>query len=475
MINSRRSKAISQIVTAFLTDGESDRVDFKRTPDGVAVDDFVAFANTSAGGTILVGIDEKQGPDGTQVGVIVGCDVSDEAILKITNKALSCIPPVAIEVRTENLAKRPFLRVDVPPSATRPHCTPRGLYCKRDGSRNRPLQPPELLRIFLETEASTFAERFESAAGRIATDLKNLEISLDASIERMADQLGWTDMQLGETESTLNTIQSLVLRVSNETNDISARLRALFRQDKREDPIRERERKKLLLELVEQVLKDDELLRHVVAGGRLTANASGKAALELTEKEAGEVLKDALERIRAQADLNKYSVVITAPNKCSGSELDQFAALVIVGGEVTEGIQARLKSAYRLGFVVYEGEVVGTAAIKKPLVSYRRKVFANAQSNLDPSDFPYELGWIYLHEQHRRKGQISRLLEEMMPLTKNKAVFSTTRSDNAIMQELLKQLEFRKEGVSYKSAQQLGKTIDLFVRPDGSKDGPDKR
>ena len=111
MPHRRRAKTISLSVQKLLADGESDRVDFKRTPDGVTAEDFVAFANSNAGGKILIGIDEKEGPNGTQIGVVVGCDVSDEAILKVTNKALSCIPPVAINVRTENLTKTPFLNV----------------------------------------------------------------------------------------------------------------------------------------------------------------------------------------------------------------------------------------------------------------------------------------------------------------------------------------------------------------------------
>ncbi len=464
MPNKKHSKNISPLVKSLLSEGESERVDFKRTPEGVSAEDFVAFANTNAGGIILIGVDEGKSSNGTQIGIVVGCDTTDEAILKITNKALSSIPPVALEVRIENLDETPFLRVDIPASATRPHCTSKGLYCKRDGSRNRPLQPSELLQIFLETEASTFTERFESAANQIANDLKNLETTLDDSIQRMADQLGWTDMQLDDTESNISAILSLVRRVTNESDDISTRLRALFRQDEREDPIRERERKKLLSDLVEQILEDGDVMNHVVAGGDLTATTSGKAAIELSEKEAGEVLKEAMKRVRAKADLNKYSIVIQAPNKVSESEFDKFAALVIVGGEVADGIRERLTGAYRLGFVFYENEVVGTAAIKKPLISYRRKVFSKAKTNLSPNDYSYELGWIFLHEQHRKKGQMTRLLDKMMPLTKDKSVFSTTRSDNAVMQKILPQLGFEKVGVGYKSERQPSKNILLFVK-----------
>jgi predicted HTH transcriptional regulator len=202
----KRTKGISAHTTNLLREGESERSDFKRAPAAVSTDDLVAFANSEAGGSILAGVDERASPEGVQVGFVVGCDVGDEAILQIANKALSCLPPVAIEVSIENLSKVPFLRIDVPSSSTKPHCTPKGVYCRRDGSRNRPLHPSELLRIFLESESRAFAERFESAASRIAKDLSQLEKTLEDSIDDMGSKLGWAEYKLGDTESTLDSI-----------------------------------------------------------------------------------------------------------------------------------------------------------------------------------------------------------------------------------------------------------------------------
>ncbi|MDR6189621.1 putative HTH transcriptional regulator [Agrobacterium pusense] len=172
------------------------------------------------------------------MGVIRGCDVTDATILSILNKAVSCIPSVSIDIFIENLSAQPILRIVVPSSKTKPHCTPKGIYCRRDGSRNRPLQPPELLKIFLDAEARAFAQRFESAAGRITDDLTNLESSLDKSIKSMADQLGWAEYQLGDTESTLNTILGYVHTLNSATGDVGARLRSLFLQDNREDKLK---------------------------------------------------------------------------------------------------------------------------------------------------------------------------------------------------------------------------------------------
>ena len=236
MATPKRLKTVSSATQTLLLQGESERADFKRAPAGISADDLVAFANSNTGGTILAGVDECTGTDGAQVGVVVGCDVNDAVILQIVNKALSCLPPIALEVQIENLGTLPFLRIDVPSSATKPHCTPKGVYCRRDGSRNRALHPSEILQIFLESEARAFAEKFEAAAGRISDDLANLEESLDSSIQSMADQLGWADSKLGDTESLLSSILAYVSRLNTETNDVTTRLRTLFRQDKREDP-----------------------------------------------------------------------------------------------------------------------------------------------------------------------------------------------------------------------------------------------
>lgn len=245
------------------------------------------------------------GPEGAQVGFVVGCDVSDAAILQIANKALSCFPPVAIEVSIENLGKVPFLRIDVPPSQTKPHCTPKGVYCRRDGSRNRALHPSELLRIFLESESRVFAERFESAAKQITENLVQLEVTLDGSIKAMANQLGWAEYNLGDTESKLGSILAYAQRLNTEVGDLTTRIRAMFRQDKRQDPIYDRERNKLLNEIADKLRNDKEnlkILKSIKAGNPFTISMKGKAAEELTEDDISAIFHEALELIADRLD-----------------------------------------------------------------------------------------------------------------------------------------------------------------------------
>jgi hypothetical protein len=299
MSKKNRFKTISKTAHKLLSHEEGKLLDFKAAPKGVKEHDFVSFANTDTGGTILVGVKESKGSNGEQIGAVYGCDVSDDMILQITNRALSCIPPVAIDVHIENLSETPFLRIEIPPSQTKPHCTPGGVYCRRDGVRNRALHPSELLKIFLESEARSFSEKFEAAAERVTQDLENLEDSLTTSIRSMGSQLGWTEFKLDDTENTLNSILAYTKVTKFETEDISTRIRSLFRQDERDDPVRNRVRKQLLDNLVEQLSNDHALLKSIVSGASGHVSISGKAAVELDNQEANKVLHEAVNIVQS--------------------------------------------------------------------------------------------------------------------------------------------------------------------------------
>lgn len=459
----KRIKTVSHLTRELLSEGESVRADFKRQPDGISAEDLVAFANSDGGGHILAGVDE-QVTNNAQTGVIRGCDVSDAAILQVLNKAVGCIPPVSIDVYIENLSDKPILRIEVLPSATRPHCTPKGIYCRRDGSRNRPLHPSELLRLFLDSEASAFAARFEVAAERITEELGKLESSLDNSIQNMSEQLGWADYQLGDTESTLDAIQGLVAKLTVDTSAANSRLRALFRQDDREDPVRQRARTVYVNKLIQEIRDDKALFKHVAAGGKLVPSKPQPSDSDITDEDAKLLLEVATNHVHDKERDKMYQVVVQTPKSCGDPELDQFSSKVAGGGEVADGVRDRVQRAFRLGFIMYESKVVGTAALKKPTKEYRGKVFKKAGSVLDPVDYPYELGWIFLDVEHRKKSQMTRLINELLPTAAGAALFATTRTSNEVMQEMLLQLKFLEEGLQYQSEQNPGDTVKLFVK-----------
>jgi hypothetical protein len=463
MGTSKQLKTTSRLTQAMLAEGESERTDFKRQPGGITPADLVAFANSENGGTILAGVDE-QTVDGAQIGIIRGCDVSDATILQILNKAIECDPPVSININIENVGKKPILRIEIPSSPTKPHCTPNGIYCRRDGTRNRPLHPTELLRLFLETEAAAFAARFEIAAERITRELNSLESSLYKTIKDMSDQLGWAEYQLEDTEGKLDSIEESISDLSKDASDISTRLRTIFRQDKREDPIQKREHLAYMTRMIEVVRKDKDLLKHVLGGGELFLKSNKDINDDVTIEDARLIIKDVEKHIRHTEEMTKYSVQIKQPKDCSDGEIDSFATKVTNGGEVDGNVRPRVERAYRLGFIFYSDTIVGTAAIKKPTTSYKNKVFGKSKSGLSPKDYLYELGWIFLDEGHRKKGQMTRLLNDMLPILQNKTIFATTRASNQLMQEILLYLGFTKKGEDYESERQEREKIQLYVR-----------
>lgn len=229
----------------------------------------------------------------------VGCDLGDSGLLSILNKAAGCLPPIAITIVAENLDEKPILRVSIPASKNRPHCTSRGVYCRRDGNRNRPLHPSELLEIFLTAEGRAFAAKFEEGATQITDSIAELEESLGSVIDNMASQLGWADMQLGDTEGLLRRLISDVDWVQQRTNDANKRLRQLFIKDAIEDPVINRAKSELEIQLLNEIRKkvaEDPgwLKKWVGVKGEVELNLSGRAGLELDKDDVQATLHEVL-------------------------------------------------------------------------------------------------------------------------------------------------------------------------------------
>ena len=179
-------KRLSKRARSLLRRSEGADVEFKRALSALDTDDLVAFANSPGGGAVLVGVREVEAEDGSQRAEIAGCTISDRNKLRIVNKALSCIPPVRIEVFAENTGRKPFYRVEIPSSADVPHCTPGGTYKTREDGRLRPLAPQHLLSIYLEKEAARFAVRFRKATAGMEEELEQL---LSKALRIVKDEL----------------------------------------------------------------------------------------------------------------------------------------------------------------------------------------------------------------------------------------------------------------------------------------------
>ena len=169
--------------TRRMIDGwEGRTVDFKLTHAAVTAEDLVALANAQ-GGTLLVGVEEVNTPEG-QRGRIVGCDVSDRTRNAIVSRANGCTPPVQMALTCENMKRpnRQVMRIDVPQSGMKPHCTQGGTYKVRIQGQNAALLPQQLLAMFLEREGDTFLARFRQAALELMQQLEEIESSISGQL-----------------------------------------------------------------------------------------------------------------------------------------------------------------------------------------------------------------------------------------------------------------------------------------------------
>lgn len=154
-------------------------VDFKLTVRGIRATDFVAFANSENGGTILAGVGEIEDENSMQKGRIVGCSVGDKERLYILSKAESCVPPVEVHIIIENYARKPFYRIEIPPGNEKPYSTAGGTYKIRGDGRINTLLPGRLLTLFIEKQSDLFFDRFREATKELGKDITLLNHKMD--------------------------------------------------------------------------------------------------------------------------------------------------------------------------------------------------------------------------------------------------------------------------------------------------------
>lgn len=135
----------------------------------------------------------------------------------------------------------------------------------------------------------------------------------------MANQLGWADSQLGDTESMISSVYSTVRHISEQSKDTSKRLKALFKQDSREDPVKEAAKKELIEALAKEFLQKPELVSSCRKGGKLQVKASGKAASELDQSDIENAVNEAINLVlkSSKDELNRRKSEVAAKTKAN--------------------------------------------------------------------------------------------------------------------------------------------------------------
>ncbi|MCF6221995.1 MAG: ATP-binding protein [Robiginitomaculum sp.] len=213
----KRYKTLTKKTLRLLDAGESDLVDYKIGIKGLSPEILVAFANSKGGGTILIGVEDGKDSSDKQIGIPIGHDSSDETLLIISNKASDCIPPIPHNIFVEKFGIQAIIRVEIPDSLARPHCTKSGVYKIRANSRNASLQPNELLDIFMEKEASAFNTRFRKATSNIENNValtiqtvSKLEETIEDTLNDIMGDIGMAELNAEEATNTIDEVKSIV-------------------------------------------------------------------------------------------------------------------------------------------------------------------------------------------------------------------------------------------------------------------------
>jgi len=149
---------------------------------------------------------------------------------------------------------------------------------------------------------------------------------------------------------------------------------------------------------------------------------------------------------------NTYNITTRKPAFCSSGELNQLEELVLCGGEVIKaGLRDRIGRSFRLAWAHDGSRIVAVAALKRPNEGYHKSVFRKSGTAERPTDWEAELGWIYVHEEHRRKGLARQLITALFDHEPDRNAFATTRELNDPIVSLLKEFSFLQERNPYAS------------------------
>lgn len=117
-------------------------------------------------------------------------------------------------------------------------------------------------------------------------------------------------------------------------------------------------------------------------------------------------------------------IVAGAPAEFTDSELGSFLDLVRAGGEVADQVlESNIENAKALVFLRQKGQARGIAALKHPLLIYRKRISKIANAEISEVNFPYELGYIFIVPEARGKKLSSRLIAKSLELVPGSGVF----------------------------------------------------
>lgn len=146
---------------------ESQTVELKKSLSQLddALKSVCAFLNHK-GGTVYFGVDDK--------GIIIGLEVSDKTLRKISQQIILRIKPeIAPEIKEVEEMGRSIIQVKVPEGSNKPYFL-NGIAYKKIGTEKRAIPPDELKRIILEQKQIMWDE--EICEGATLNDIDKISV-----------------------------------------------------------------------------------------------------------------------------------------------------------------------------------------------------------------------------------------------------------------------------------------------------------
>ena len=145
-------------------------------------------------------------------------------------------------------------------------------------------------------------------------------------------------------------------------------------------------------------------------------------------------------------------------------DMEDFIRLVRKGEAVAEhyvrnGIE---RKGAKMVLAKLDDTLVGVAALKVPLKTYRNRIESEAKSghSIPEVKYPFELGYVAVDADHGGRGTGKQLVDSVLYLSGGRGLFATT-SHPAMKKNILPSAGFQPVGTSWANDQ--NEPLQLFI------------
>ena len=161
--------------------------------------------------------------------------------------------------------------------------------------------------------------------------------------------------------------------------------------------------------------------------------------------------------------IQSEELVVKSPSETSTAVIRRFVQMILAGGAIVDtsaAIETRIRKCVSLIYKQQNGIIVGIAALKVPVKSYRERIGQSTGYYISESLYPYEVGYVVIEESARRQGLSQQLVEAVIGQASPAGLFATTSS--LAMHIVLPRVAFKKVGCNYRGADK--NMLSLYIR-----------